>query len=83
MRTTLDLDADVLAAARAVARLEGRSLGRVVSALARRGLQPPQAEGDDDFPTFKVPAGTPVFGPEEVAAALDEAGWSAEHDGAP
>lgn len=83
MRTTLDIDDDVLAAARAVARLEGRSLGRVVSALARRGLQPPQQAADDDFPMFSVPAGTPVFGPDQVAEALDEGGWLGEHDGSP
>lgn len=40
MRTTLKLDEDVLAAARALARQQDRTLGEVVSALARRGLAP-------------------------------------------
>jgi hypothetical protein len=40
MRTTLQLDEDVLAAARALAEQQGRTLGEVVSALARKGLAP-------------------------------------------
>ncbi len=40
MRTTVDIDDDVLKAARQAARLSGQSLGRVLSDLARRGLQP-------------------------------------------
>lgn len=71
MRTTLDLDDDVVAAARAVARQEGSSLGRVVSALARRGLTP-LTNSKEGFPAFAIPPGTAIFGPDEVAAALDE-----------
>jgi hypothetical protein len=40
MRTTVDLDSDLLAEAREIARLRGESLGRVLSDLLRRGLQP-------------------------------------------
>ncbi|MBS0275197.1 MAG: CopG family transcriptional regulator [Proteobacteria bacterium] len=40
MRTTLSLDDDVLSAAKAQAGRENRSLGEVVSELARRGLEP-------------------------------------------
>lgn len=40
MRTTLQLDEDILAAARALAEREGRTLGEVVSGLARKGLMP-------------------------------------------
>jgi len=40
MRTTVDLDDDVLTTAREISRLSGESLGRVLSALARRGFQP-------------------------------------------
>jgi hypothetical protein len=39
MRTTLDLDDAVLAAARSLARDESISLGAAVSELARRGLR--------------------------------------------
>jgi len=38
MRTTLELDDDVVAAAKERAAAERRSLGSVVSELARRGL---------------------------------------------
>lgn len=41
MRTTLDLDDDVLIAARAHAAREKRSLGAVISELAREALQRP------------------------------------------
>lgn len=44
MRTTLSLDDDVLLAAKAKAEREHRSLGDVVSELARRGLSPRPAE---------------------------------------
>ncbi|MFP3181580.1 MAG: CopG family transcriptional regulator [Paraburkholderia sp.] len=40
MRTTLDIDDDVLALARARAERERVSIGRVLSALARAALQP-------------------------------------------
>ena len=43
MRTTLDIDDDVLAAARELARRERRSLGSTISELARAGLRAPAA----------------------------------------
>ena len=44
MRTTLDLDADVLASAKEIARREHKTAGQVLSELARRALT--QAAGD-------------------------------------
>ena len=38
MRTTLNLDDDVLLAAKGLARREGSSVGAVISELARKGL---------------------------------------------
>lgn len=38
MRTTLDIDDNVLFAAKEHVRLEGKTVGQVVSALARSGL---------------------------------------------
>ena len=38
MRTTLDIDEDVLLAAKAMARRQRRSAGSVISELARKGL---------------------------------------------
>lgn len=42
MRTTLAIDDDVLAAARALAHSQDRSLGEVISELARKALTPTQ-----------------------------------------
>jgi hypothetical protein len=39
MRTTVDLDEDVLMAAKELARLKGETLGRVLSETIRLGLQ--------------------------------------------
>lgn len=73
MRTTLEIDDQVLAAARAVARASGRSLGKVISDLARAGLAPAPAVAEDDLlPAFAVPADAPPITDEMVAAALDE-----------
>jgi hypothetical protein len=38
MRTTLDLDDDVLTSAKEIARREGKTAGQVLSELARRAL---------------------------------------------
>jgi hypothetical protein len=72
MRTTLDLDDDVIAAARELASESRRSLGSVVSELARRGLTPARVEADGDLPVIRVPAGSPAITPEMVRRALDE-----------
>lgn len=40
MRTTLAIDDDVLAAAKELAATERKSVGEVISALARRALRP-------------------------------------------
>lgn len=72
MRTTLDLDEDVVVAARELAADTRRSLGSVISELARRGLTPAQVEADDGLPVIRVPAGTPPITPHMVRRALDE-----------
>jgi hypothetical protein len=41
MRTTLDIADDVLQAAKELAAVQGRTMGEVVSALARKGLSSP------------------------------------------
>jgi hypothetical protein len=72
MRTTLELDDDVVAAARELARDQRRSLGSVVSELVRRGLTPAQVETDGILPVIRVPGGTPAITPEMVQRAVDE-----------
>ena len=55
MRTTLNIDDDVFAAARALASQMRISLGEALSSLARRGLQPiPPRTGSHGLPTFDV-----------------------------
>ena len=72
MRTTLDLDESLLAAARELAAAERRSLGSVISELAQRGLTPARVEVDGDLPVIRVPAGTAAITPQMVRRALDE-----------
>lgn len=74
MRTTLDIDDDVLHHLRTIARLERKALGRVVSDLVRRNLAPATREIDEEkgFPVFRVPDDAPPITDELVRAALDE-----------
>jgi hypothetical protein len=73
VRTTVDLDDDVLAAAKALAAAERRSLGKVVSDLIRRGLTPrPVVEDDELFPVVRIRSGAAPITSERVRAALDE-----------
>lgn len=72
MRTTLEIDDDVVAAARELAGAERRSIGSVISELARRGLTPAKVDVSGDLPVIRVPAGTAPITPEMVRRALDE-----------
>lgn len=74
VRTTLNLDDDVAEAARSLARAEGRSLGEVVSALARRGLAPDTGRLGEEggFPAFAVPSAASPITDEMVRIALEE-----------
>ena len=74
MRTTLDIDAPVLEAARSLARARGVSIGRVLSDLARSALAPSPNAYDrvNGFPVFRVPADAPPLTDAMVAEALEE-----------
>ncbi len=72
MRTTLDLDEDILAAARELARGEKRSLGAIVSALARAGLRPRSVEVVDGLPVIRATKVSPVITSETVRRALED-----------
>ena len=51
MRTTLDIEDDVLAAVKELARLKGMTAGEMLSLLARRALtDPPRAAGEAPEP---------------------------------
>lgn len=71
MRTTLDIESDVLDAAKALATARRISVGSALSELARRGVaaRTPLSERNG-FPIFQLPAGTPSFGLDDVAAAI-------------
>ncbi|QPN70937.1 hypothetical protein [Synechococcus sp. CBW1108] len=82
MRTTLDIEDDVLAAARELARRQGTTAGQVVSRLLRAALSgapstgqaaaeaPPSAAG---FRPFQARAGVVVTN-EQIDQLRDEAG---------
>lgn len=72
MRTTLDLDDDILEAARELARARRVSVGTAVSELARAGLAPRPVREDDGLPVFDIPHGAPILTPEMVRRALDD-----------
>ena len=72
MRTTVDLDTDVLQAARSLARSRRTTLGRVLSDLARSGLAPRREGSRRGFPVFRVTPDAPPLTSEAVARALDE-----------
>lgn len=72
MRTTLDIDDEVLAVVREMATADGRSIGTVLSELARLGLAPARVDTSGDRPVIRVPAGTPVITPEMVRLAHDD-----------
>jgi hypothetical protein len=74
METTLVLEDDVLEAARRLARAKGKTLGQVISELARKGLGNPTAEyGEDEgFPVFVLPPEAKPITLETVQRALEE-----------
>jgi len=73
MRTTLNIDDELMNAIRSLARERRQSLGEVVSDLIRRGLRPEAPEAySHDFPVFMVREGTPPITPEMVQAAMDD-----------
>lgn len=72
MRTTLNVDDDVLAIARALAQERGVSLGAALSDLARRGGRPRAADTDRPIPGFVVDRDSPPITPEMVRAANED-----------
>ena len=72
MRTTVTIDDDVLAVARALAARRGGSLGSALSELARRGFKGADTAEDDGVPVFRVAADARPITSEDVHRALDE-----------
>ncbi len=67
MKTSLQIDDDVYAAAERRASAENRSVGEILSDLARKGLGVDRGR----FPVFSVSKDSPPITLERVKAALD------------
>jgi hypothetical protein len=76
MRTTLDIDDAVLAAAKEIARARGQTTGLVISELARQALASSRQVRHQyrHFPVFEVPAGAEVLTTQCVEAIVDDEG---------
>jgi len=72
MRTTLDVDEDVMAAARSLAAERGTSIGTALSELARKGLRGGRPAEEDGLPVFAVEGDAPTITPEMVREAAEE-----------
>jgi hypothetical protein len=85
MRTTLDIDDDVLAAAKELAKSRRSTAGEVISELARKALTTPAARHRSGGPAgavlkngwYVLPSrGGPPVTSELVQRLLDEADWA-------
>jgi hypothetical protein len=76
MRTTVTLANDVYQAAKTLADGSGRSLGEVISDLARRGLRPQALshQSQDGLPVFTVPADAEVIPGSRASELLAKEG---------
>jgi hypothetical protein len=74
VRTTLDIDDNLLAIVRIRAAEQGISIGAAVSELMRRGLQATVTSSRKGFPVFPPPNGAPVVTDEVVARYRDDDG---------
>lgn len=73
MRTTLQIDDDVLEAAKSLATAEQTTVGAALSRLARKGLAPRSAgETDRGFPVFAVSPSAAPLTLERVRQALED-----------
>jgi hypothetical protein len=73
MRTTLTIDPDVLSAARQIADAKSKSIGEVISELARRGLEArAKVTTRHGYPVFSVTPGASPLTPEDVRRDEDE-----------
>jgi len=74
MRTTLAIDDDVLSAAKEMAAMENKSVGEVISSLARRALAPAESKVKtrNGVPLLKVKKGAPRVTSELVHQLREE-----------
>jgi hypothetical protein len=74
MRTTLAIDDDVLAAAKGLAARQHKTLGEVISSLARKALQPKEPRGEvrNGVPLLPLRDGASPVTLEQVNQLRDE-----------
>ncbi len=73
MRTTLNIDDDLLLTARSIAAAKSSSIGVVISELARKGLERSTTRKNiNGFPVFPVPAGAQPITLEDVKKLEDD-----------
>lgn len=73
MRTTLSIDDDVLSAAQELAQMENKSVGEVISSLARRALTPgTTGRTRNGVPLLKTRKGAPRVTSELVQRLREE-----------
>jgi hypothetical protein len=73
MRTTIAIDDDVLAAAKAIARQRHQTVGKVVSELARNSLRPPASATErNGVPLLQVRRPDVIVTPDIINALRDE-----------
>ena len=74
MRTTLSIDDDVLAAAKGLASAQHRSVGNILSSLARQALRPvaPSSNTRNGVPLLTSRTGAAPVTPELVNQLRDE-----------
>ncbi|HEY3757673.1 MAG TPA: hypothetical protein VGL42_16085 [Opitutaceae bacterium] len=77
MRTTLEIDDAVLAAAKEIAAAENKTAGAVISELARKGMSQSLGRAGKrktGFPIFSVPPGAKLFTSADVKSAIADEG---------
>jgi len=73
MKVTLQIDDDVYEAAERLALVQNRSVGEVLSDLARRGLDEEHRQMEEErFPVFSVSKNSPPITLDTVKVASDD-----------
>jgi hypothetical protein len=63
MRTTIDIDTDVLQTAKEIARKEKRTAGQVISEFARRGFYGAESDVVESTASYTTKNGVPTLPP--------------------
>ena len=73
MRTTLDIDEDVLQAVKELGEMRKKTAGQILSELARKGLCPPRTyQVRNGVPVIHRQPGSPLITTADVRRWMDE-----------